>query len=163
MYQYIIREKLTHTYCYCGGCCSVTVVSDFLWSHECTMSGSPILYYLLEFTQIYIYWVGDAIQLSHPLPPPSLCHQSFPASGSFSMSQLFTSGSQSIGLSASAPVLPMNVQSWLPLGLTGLISLQSNGLSRVFPNTIVRKHQFFSADSSLWSKSHIHTWLLEKL
>ena len=85
--------------------------------------------------------------------------QSFPASGSFLMSQFFTSGSQSIG--ASASVLPINIQGWFPLGLTGLISLQSNGLSRVFSNTTVQKHQFFSAQLTLWN-SNIHTWLLEK-
>ena len=89
---------------------------------------------------------------------------SFPASGSFPMNQLFASGGQSIGASASASasVLPMNIQDWIPLGLTGLIALQSRGLSRVFSNTTVQKHQFFSTQSSLWSNSHIHTWLLEK-
>ena len=88
--------------------------------------------------------------------------QSFPASGSFPMNQLFASGGQSIGTSALASVLPMNIQGWFPLGLCGLISLQSKGLSRVFSNTIVQKHQFFGAQPSLWSNSHIHTWLLEK-
>ena len=78
------------------------------------------------------------------------------------MSQLFTSG-QSTGASASASVLPMNTQGWFSLGLTGLISLQSKGLSRLFSNTTVQKHQFFGAQPSLWSMSHIHTWLLEKL
>ena len=90
----------------------------------------------------------------------SSCLQSFPASASFLMSWLITPGGQSIGASASASVLPMNIQGWFPLGLTGLISLQSKGLSRVFCNTTVQKHQFFGA--SLWSNSHIHTWLLEK-
>ena len=92
----------------------------------------------------------------------SFCLQSFPASGSFPMSQLFASGGQSIGASALSSVLPMNSQDWFPLGLTGLISLQSKGLSRVFSNTTVQKHRFFGAQSSLWSNSHIHTWLLEK-
>ena len=77
--------------------------------------------------------------------PFSSCLQSFPASGSFPMSQFFTSGGQSIGVSASASVLPMNIQDWFPLGLTGLVSLQSKGLSRVFSNTTVQKHQFFGA------------------
>ena len=86
--------------------------------------------------------------------------QSFPASGSFPMSQVFPSGGQSIG--ASASVLPMNIQDWFPLGWTGWISLQSKGLSRVFSNTTVQKHQFSGAQPSLWSNSHIHTWLLEK-
>ena len=94
--------------------------------------------------------------------PFSSCPQSFPASGSFQVSQLFTSGGQSIGVSASASVLPMNIQDWFPLGWTGWISLQSKGLSRVSSNTTVQKHQFFSAQLSLYSNSHIHTWLLEK-
>ena len=88
--------------------------------------------------------------------------QSFSASGSFQMSQLFTSGGQSTGVSASASVLPVNTQDWFPLGWTGWISLQSKGLSGVFYNTTVQKHQFFGTQLSLWSNSHIHTWLLEK-
>ena len=88
--------------------------------------------------------------------------QSFPASGSFPMSQFFTSHSQSIGVSASASVLPMNIQDWFPLGWTSWISLQSKELSRVSSKTTVQKHQFFSAQLSVWSNSHIHTWLLEK-
>ena len=92
----------------------------------------------------------------------SFCPQSFPASGPFPVSQLFTSGGQSVGASASAIVLPMIIQSWFPLGLTGLISLQSKGLSRFFSSTTVRKHQFFGTQPSLWSSSHIRTWLLEK-
>ena len=91
---------------------------------------------------------------------PFSCLQSFPASGSFLMRQLFSSGGQSHGVSAS--VLPVNIQGWFPLGWTGWISLQSKGLSRVFSNTTVQKHQFFSAQPSLWSNSHIHSWLLEK-
>ena len=94
--------------------------------------------------------------------PFSSCFQYFPASGSFLMSRLFASGSQSIGVSASASVLLMNIQCWFPFGLIGLISLQSKGLSRVFSNTTVQKHQLFSTQPSLWSNSHIHTWLLEK-
>ena len=92
----------------------------------------------------------------------SSCPQSSPASGSFSVSQLFTSGGQGIGASASAPVLQMNIQGWFSLGLTSLISLLSKGPSRDFSSTTVRKHQFFCPQPSLWSKSHIHTWLLEK-
>ena len=88
--------------------------------------------------------------------------QSFPASGSFQISQFFASGVQSIGVSASASVLPMTIQGWFPLGWTGWISLQSKGLSRLFSNTTVQKHQFFSAQPSLWSNSHICTRLLEK-
>ena len=94
--------------------------------------------------------------------PFSSCLQSFPASGSFPVSQFFASGGQSIGASASASVLPMNIQGWFPLGLTSLISFLSKGLSRVFSNTTVRKHQLFGVQPSLRSNSHIHTWLLEK-
>ena len=100
--------------------------------------------------------------ISSSLVPFSSCPQSFPASGSFPMSQLFTSGDQSIGASASASVLPLNIQGWFPLELTGLISLQSMGLSRFFSNSTVQKHQFFLVQPSLWSNSHIHTWLLGK-
>ena len=99
--------------------------------------------------------------ISSSVVPFSSRLQAFPASGSFQMSQLFTSGGQSIGVSASTSVLPMNIQDWSPLGWTGWISLQSKGLSRVFSNTTVQKHQF-GAQLSLWSNSHIHSWPLEK-
>ena len=92
----------------------------------------------------------------------SSCPQFFPASGSFAMSQLFTSGGQSAGTSASASGLPINIQGWFPLGLTDLIS-QSKGLSRVFSSTTIWKHRFFSTQPSLWANCHISTWLLEKL
>ena len=94
--------------------------------------------------------------------PFFFCLQSFPATGSFLISWLFTSDGQTIGASVSASVLLMNIQDWFPLGMTGLISLQFKGLSRVFSNTTVQKHEFFSVQTSLWSNSHIHTWLLEK-
>ena len=100
--------------------------------------------------------------ISSSVVPFSSCLQSFPESGSFPMSQFFTLGVQSIGASASASVLPVSVQDWFPLGLTGLISLKFKGLSKVFSNTAVQKHQFFGTQLSLWSSSHIHTWLLEK-
>ena len=99
--------------------------------------------------------------ISSSVVPFSSCPQSFPASGSFLMSQFFASGGQSIGVLASKSVLPMNTQDWSPLGWTGWISLQSKGLSRTFSNTTVQKHQFFGAQLSSWSNSHIHTWLLE--
>ena len=99
------------------------------------------------------------LTISSSIVPFSSCLQAFPASGSFAMSQFFTSDSQSIGVSASASVLPMNIQGW-SLGLTGLISLQSKGLSRVFSNTTVQKHQFLGTQLSLQSNSHIHIWLL---
>ena len=95
--------------------------------------------------------------ISSSVVPFSSCLQSFPASGSFPMSQLFTSGGQSIGASALASVLPMNIQDWSPLGWTDCISLQSKGLSRVFSNNTVWKHKFSGTQPSLWSNSHIHT------
>ena len=100
--------------------------------------------------------------ISSSVVPFSSSPQSFPASGSFLISQHFTSGGQSIGVSVSASVLPKNTQDGSPLGWTGWISLQSKGLSRVFSNTIVQKHQFFGARLSSQSNSHIHTWPLEK-
>ena len=105
------------------------------------------------------WWCHPTISSS--VIPFSSCSQSFPASRSFQMNQLFTWGGQSIGVSASASVLPMNTQDW-SLGWTGWISLQSKGLSRVFSNTTVQRHQFFSAQLSSQSNSHIHTWPLEK-
>ena len=98
--------------------------------------------------------------ISSSVIPFSSCLQFFPASGFFLMNQLFTSGGHSIGASASASILPMNTQDWFPLGLTGLISLQSKGLSRGFSNTTVQKHQFFSAQPSLWSNCCINKKLL---
>ena len=93
---------------------------------------------------------------------PFSCLRFFPASGSFPVSQLFTSGGQSIGTSASATVLLMNIQDWFSLGFTGLTALQFKGLSRVFSSAIIQKHQFFCAQPSLWTNSYICTWLLEK-
>ena len=123
--------------------------------------GFPVLHHPLELAQTHVHWVNEAIQTSHPLPSPS------PPAGNLSQHQdlfpigrLFASGDQSTGASASAR--PMNIQDWFPLGLTGWISFQSKGLSRVFSNTTVQKHQFFSSQPSLWSSSHIHTWILEK-
>ena len=97
---------------------------------DCSTTGFPVLHYHLEFPRIHVHWVRDAI-------PVSFCHQSFPASESFPMSQLFALGGQITG--ASASVLPGNIQSWFPLGLSNLISLQSKGLSRVFSNITVQK------------------------
>jgi len=112
---------------------------------------------LLKFMSIELVMPSNHLFLCHPL---SSCPQSFSASESFPVSWLFASGGQSIRASASIP--PMNIQDWFPLGWTGWISLQSKGFSRVFPNTTVQKHQFFGAQSSLWSSSHIHIRLLEK-
>ena len=117
---------------------------------DCSTPGLPVHHQLPQFTQTHVHWVSDAIQPSHPLSSPSpptfnlSQHQ-----GLFQMSQLFASGGQSIGVSASTSVLPVNIQDWFPLGWTGWISLQSRGLSRVFSNTTVQNHQFFGAQLSL--------------
>ena len=141
---------------------SRSVMSDSLWPHG------------LQHARLFIpSATPGACSNSHPLSqwchptisssvvPFSSCLQSFPASGSFPVSRFFASGSQSIGVSASASVLPKDIQGWFPLGLTGLISWHYKGLSRVFSNSTVQKHQFFGTQLSLWSNSHIHTWLLE--
>jgi len=154
-----------HCFCNKFGCyCSVAKSCQTLCHPmDCNTPGFPVLHYLLEFAQTHVHWVSDAIQPSHPLLPLFLLlPQSFPASGSFQLSQFFASGGQSIGASAWASVLPMNIQGWFLLGLIGLISLQSKGLSSTFFNTTAQKHQFFSAQLSLLSNSHIRTWLLEK-
>ena len=122
----------------------------------------PVLHYFLEFAQTHVHWVGDTIQPSHlllPVSPPAL---RLSRNQHLFQSRLFTSGGQSIGASGSASVLSMNIRDSLPLGLTGLISLQSKGHKRVFFSTIVQKHQVFSAQPSLWSNSLICTLLLEK-
>ena len=141
---------------------SRSVVSDSLWPHgpqharpPCP-SPTPGVY---SNSCPSRQWCHPTISSS--VVPFSSCLQSFPASGSFQMSQLFASGGQSIGISASTSVLPMNIQDWFPLGWTGWISLQSKGLSRVFSSTTVQ-NQFFCAQLSLWSNSHVHTRPLEK-
>ena len=124
--------------------------------------GLPIHHQLPEFTQTHVHRVSDAIKPSHPLLSPSppapnpSQHQSFP------MSQLFAWGGQRTGVSALASFLPKNTQDWSPLWWTGWISLQSKGLTRVFSNTTVQKHQFFSTQLSSQSNSHIHTWPVER-
>ena len=125
---------------------SHSVVSDSLQPHESQHSRPPCP---SPTPGVYSNSLSQwCIPLSHPVIPFSSCLQSFPASGSFPMSQFFTSGGQSIEVSASMSVLPMNTQDWSPLGWTGWISLQSKGLSRVFSNTHVLKHQFFSTQLS---------------
>ena len=130
------------------------------WTAGCQVSLSTSnSWNLLELISFGSVMPSNYHILCHPLLlPPSI----FPASGSFLMSQHFASDSQSIGAPASASVLPMNIQDWFPLGLTGLISLQFKQFSRVFSNTTIQKQQFFSAQLSLWSNSYIHTWLPEK-
>ena len=138
---------------------SCSVMSDSLWPHESQHarppcpSATPGVY---SNSGASSRWCHSAISSS--VVPFSSCPQSLPAS----MSQLFTWGGQSIGVSALASLLPMNTQDWSPLGWTGWTSLQSSGLSRVFSNTTVQKHQFFGTQLSLQSNSHIHTWPLEK-
>ena len=127
---------------------------------DCSTPGFPVQHRLPELAQTHIHWAGDAITISSSSIPVSSCLQSFSASGSFSISQFFALGGQSIGVSASASILPMNIQEWFPLRLTGWISLKSKGLSSAFSNITVQKHQFFGAQLSLQSNSHIHTWLL---
>ena len=117
------------------------------------MPGFPVHHQLPEPAQTYVHQVGDAIQPSHPVIPFFSHLQSFPASGSFPMSQFFTTGGQSTGVSASASVFPMNIQDGSPLERTGWISLQSKGFSRVFSNTTLQKHQFFGTLLSLQSNS----------
>ena len=116
---------------------------------DCSTPDFPIHHQLPELAQTHVHWVSDAIQTSHPLHPLLLPPSIFPSIRVFSNKSVFASGSQSIGVSASASILPMNIQDWFPLGLTGLISVQSKGLSRVFSNTTVQKHQFFGAQFSL--------------
>ena len=128
---------------------------------ECSIPGFPVLHHLPEFAQMSIESVmlsNHLIICCHLLLLPSI----FPSIRVFSNESLFPWSGQRTGASASASVLPISIQGWVPLGLTGLISLQSKGLSRVFSSITVWKHQFFSAQPSLWSSSHYHTWLLEK-
>ena len=141
---------------------SHSVLSDSLQPHESQHARPPC-----PSPTLGVYsnscpsslWCHPAISSS--VIPFSSCPQSLPASRSFPMSQLFAWGGQSIGVSASASVLPMNTQDWSPLGWTGWISLQSKGHSRVFSNTTVQKHQFLGTHLSSQSNSHIHTWPLE--
>ena len=142
---------------------SPSVVSDSLWPHESQHARPPCP---SSTPRVYSnscsssWWCHPAILSS--VIPFSSCPQSLPASGSFPMSQLFSWGGQSIRVSASVLVLPMNTQDWSPWGWTGWTSLQSKGLSRVFSNTTVQKHIFFGSQLSSQSNSHIHTWPLEK-
>jgi len=140
---------------------SCSVMSNSLRPHglqharlPCPLPSSGVCSYSYLLSQ----WCHPTISAS---VAPFSCLQSFPASGSFQMSWLFPSGGQSIGASASASVLPMNIQGWFPLRLIDLISLLSKGLSRVFPSATVWKHQFFGAQPSLCSNSHIWSWLLD--
>ena len=142
---------------------SHSVVSDSLWPHESQHARPPCpspTAGVYSKSCPWSRWCHPAISSS--VVPFSSCPQTFPASGSFPMSQLFAWGGQSIGVSASESFLPMNTKDWSPSEWTGWISLQSKGLSRVFSNTTVQKHQFFDAQLSSQSNSHIHAWPLEK-
>ena len=142
-------------------CCSVAKSCPTLCNlMDCSTVGSPVLYHLPEFAQTHIHWVSDVTQPFHPISSPSPpVFSLFQHQGIF---QWVGSSHLHIGGSASASALPMNIQDWFPLGWTGLIALLSKGLSKVFSNTTVQKHQFFSTQPSLRSSSHICTWLLEK-
>ena len=153
-----IRSNLKSVFC-----CSVAVVSNSLHPHELQHtrppcpSPTPGVY---PKSHPLSRWCHTTISSS--VVPFSSCLQSFPASGSLPMSRFFESAGQRIGALASASVLPMNIQDWFPLGMTGLISLKSKELSRVFSSPIIQKNQFFCAQPSLCSNSQICTWLLEK-
>ena len=141
---------------------SHSVASDSLWPHGLQHARSPcpsLTPGVYSNSYLLSQWCHPTISSSSSVVPSSL--QSFPESASFPMSQFCTSGGQSIGASTSVSVLLMNIQNWFPFRLTSLI-LQSKRLSRVFSCTRVKKHQFFGAQPSLQSNSHIHTWLLEK-
>ena len=136
-----LKKNLQHPFC----CCSIIQSCWTLWDpRDCRMPGFPALHQLPELAQTcpLSRWYHPTISSS--VIPFSSCLQSFPASGSFPTSQLFTWGGPSIGASASASVLPMIIQGWFPLGLTDWISLQPKGLSRVFPNMTLQKQQFFA-------------------
>ena len=146
--------------------CSCSVVKSCLTlcnPVDYSTPGSSDFHYLPEFAQTHVHLEYCYLNISSFGSPCSFCLHSFPASGSFPMSQLFASGGWSIGGSASVSVLPMKIQGWFPLVLTSLISLLSKWLSSVFSSTTIWKHQFLGTQPYLWSNCHIHTWLLEKL
>ena len=161
--MYLVKLQNTTQFHYSSVQFSHSVMSDSLWPHGlqharllCPSPTPGACSNSCPLSQ----WCHPTISSS--VIPFSSCLQSFPGSRSFPMSQFFEAGGQSIGVSASASALPRNISDWFPLGMTGWISLQSKGLSRVFSNTTVQKHQFFHAQLSLQSNSHIYTWLLEK-
>ena len=129
---------------------------------DCSTPGFLVLPHLLERAQTHVHWVNDAIQPSCPLSSPSPALSLSQHQGLFQLVGSSHQVTKVIGASASASVLPMNIQGWFPLGLTGLISLKSNRLSRVFSNTTIQNHQFCCDQPSLWSNSHFYTWLLKK-
>ena len=179
------------TYVYLVSCTGRQVITSVTWEAQCRTSWYNKIFSSVQFSCSVVSDSLRPPELQHTWPPcPSptpgvhsnscplsqWCHpvisfsvipfsswlQSFPGSRSFATCQFFTSGGQSIGVSASVSVFQMNIQDWSPLGWTGWISLPSKGLLRFFSNTTVQKHQFFGTENSLESNSHIHTWLLEK-
>ena len=140
---------------------SHSVMSDSLWPHglQHTRLPYPSLSPRVCSNSCPLSWCWHPT-ISSFVVPFSSCLKSFPASGSFPICQFFASGDQSIGASTSTSILPMSIQDFFPLRLTGWISLLSKGLSRVFFNTTIQKHQFFGTQLSLWSNSHTDTWLL---
>ena len=163
--QTVTKAKFSHV-CFPRGYCLYNVVQllSHIWlfatpwtpAQKASMSFT-ISPSLLKLMSTELVMPSNHLILCTPF---SFCPQSFPASGSFLMSQLYASGGQSIGVSASASVLPMNNQGWFPLELACLISVLYKQLSRIFSSLTIRKHQFSGAQSSLWSSSHICTWLL---
>ena len=149
-----------------SGCVVLCLAAQFCLTlcnlHELPHARLPCPLQSPGFVQTHVHWMSDTIQPSHPLSFPSLLPWILPNIRVFSNESVLCIRWPNIRASASAPVLPMNIQDWFPLGWTGWISLQSKGLSRVFSNITVWKHQFFGTQSSLWSNFHICTWLLEK-
>ena len=144
-------------------CCCLVLSHVWLFATPWTAACQASLLITNSWSLLKLMFIKLVMPSNHLILccPLSSCLQSFPASGSFLMSRLLASSGQSIGVSASPSVLPMNIQDWFPLGWTGLISLQSKGLSRAFSDTTVQKHQFFSTQPYLWPNSNIRTWLLE--
>ena len=146
LYWFLLYYIVNQLCCCCSGTKSCLTLCDLM---DCSMPGLSVPHCLLEFTQVHVHCIGDAIQPSHPLPPSSFFAFNLSQHQSLPMSWLLASGGWSIGASASASVLPMSFQGWFPLGLTGLISLLSKGLSRVISSTTIRKQQFFGVQPSL--------------
>ena len=167
-------KKMQCVWCVCVCVCVYTHIHiavvvpslSHVWLYDpmnCSTPGFSVYHWLPEFTQTHVHWVDVAIQPSHPLSPPS--PPAFNLSQHQGLFQWVSSSHQVpkvLELWLQLSLLPMNIQGWFLLGLTGWISLLSKGLSRVFSSTTVWKHQFFGTQPSLWSSSHIHTWLLEK-
>ena len=151
---------------YIAHCCSVwfwtTIMSDSLPPLDCSSPGLPVPHHLSEFAQVHVHFISDAIQPSRPMmrSSPSVLNHS-QHQGLFQCGQMFVSGDQNTGASASSSVLPMNIQGWSPLRLTGLISSLSKGLSGVFSSTTVQRHRFFGAPHLLYCPVHNRMWPME--